>query len=113
MGARNLNNGAKKMINKILEEAGKSFGRQLAEAILAQSLSTLVNGAIEAGIEIVKTKKLIEMSKKCDISSPEQQIFSVQYVQESEAVEEQHDEEDQEKEPEPEPKPKRKKRKKD
>ena len=97
-------------MNRIFEEIGKSFGRQIGEMVVAQGLSTFVNGAISAAIELVKTKKMIEMQQRYGIDSSE--YFDNRHENFVEGPYEDQEEVEELPEPEPEPKPK-KKRKKD
>ena len=50
-------------MNKILEEVGKTFGRQLMEAIVSHGAITLVQAVVTDTVDYYKNKKLIEISR--------------------------------------------------
>lgn len=54
------------IIRKIVEEGSKTFLRELAEQLVAEGASTLLNATIEAVVEVLKTKKLKEIEMERD-----------------------------------------------
>lgn len=60
------------MMNKILEEVGKSFGRQVFEAFVAHGAVALAENVVAQGLDYLKNKKLIELTKEGAINNTEQ-----------------------------------------
>ena len=54
------------IIRKIVEEGSKTFLRELAEQLVSEGASTLLNATIEAVVEVLKTKKLKEIEMERD-----------------------------------------------